>query len=206
MTRRGHTLIELLAVMTATMTLLGVTAGLLHRGLRTQSAARHLLEWDHASLVLARHFRQDVAAATSIDIPEEVVPTAVDSRAPIIRLQLPEAGEVTYRVGFKALLRHQEFRSAAGPRHEAYRMPAEMVWQVRQQGQLVQLSGQREGSPQARPHDVEIVAALAVRGNSHPGPFSIWATPENAERFRSCWSPLPAAADLSHGLLAEADE
>ena len=28
------------------------------------------------------------------------------------------------------------------------------------------------------------------------------ATPENAEDFRGCWSPLPAAADFVHGLLA----
>jgi hypothetical protein len=34
---------------------------------------------------------------------------------------------------------------------------------------------------------------LAVRGKSLPWPFSTWATPENAEGFRGCRSPHPAA-------------
>ena len=44
---------------------------------------------------------------------------------------------------------------------------------------------------------------LAVRGKSHPWPFSTWATPENAAGFRGCQSPHPAAADYSHSLLGE---
>ena len=43
---------------------------------------------------------------------------------------------------------------------------------------------------------------LAVRGKSLPWPFSTWATPENAEGFRGCQSPHPAAADFFHSLLA----
>ena len=38
-------------------------------------------------------------------------------------------------------------------------------------------------------------ACLSVRGKSHPWPFSTWATPENAEGFRGCRLPHPAAAD-----------
>ena len=43
---------------------------------------------------------------------------------------------------------------------------------------------------------------LAVRGKSHPWPFSTLATPENAEGFRGCRSPHPAAAEYFHSLLA----
>ena len=52
------------------------------------------------------------------------------------------------------------------------------------------------GSPDAA------AGQLAVRGKSHPWPFSTWATPENAEGFRGCQSPHPAAADFFHSLLA----
>ncbi|MBL6831489.1 MAG: sulfatase-like hydrolase/transferase, partial [Pirellulales bacterium] len=45
---------------------------------------------------------------------------------------------------------------------------------------------------------------LTVRGKSHPWPFSNWATPENAEGFRVCRAPLPAAADYFHSLLTTA--
>lgn len=42
---------------------------------------------------------------------------------------------------------------------------------------------------------------LAARGESPPWPFPTWATPENAEGFRDCRSPHPAAADYFHNLL-----
>ena len=40
-----------------------------------------------------------------------------------------------------------------------------------------------------------------VRGKSLPWPFSTWPNPENAEGFRGCRSPHPAAADYFHSLL-----
>jgi len=42
---------------------------------------------------------------------------------------------------------------------------------------------------------------LTVRGKSHPWPFPTRATPKNAEGFRGCQAPHPAAADLIHSLL-----
>lgn len=158
MSRRGHTLIELLAVMTASMTLLGTTAGLLHRALRTQSSTRHQLELEHAALRLARQIRRDVAAATEVSIPEEAIPTAVAPPSALIRLHLPEEGEVTYRVGSKAVHRYQDQIGSAGPLHEAYRMPAGMAWRADLQGPLLRLSGRREATPGNRPHDIEIAA------------------------------------------------
>ena len=35
-----------------------------------------------------------------------------------------------------------------------------------------------------------------VRGTSHPGPFSTWTTPENAEGSLARWSPHAAATDV----------
>ena len=46
---------------------------------------------------------------------------------------------------------------------------------------------------------------LAVRGKSHPWPFPTRATPENAEGFRGCQAPHPAAAGFIHSLLAPQD-
>jgi len=43
---------------------------------------------------------------------------------------------------------------------------------------------------------------LAACGKSRPWPFSTRAIPENAEGFRGCRSPLPAAADFIQSLLA----
>jgi hypothetical protein len=42
---------------------------------------------------------------------------------------------------------------------------------------------------------------LAVRGKSHPWPFSTWATPQKAEVFGGHQSPHPAAAGFFHSLL-----
>jgi TRAP-type mannitol/chloroaromatic compound transport system substrate-binding protein len=42
---------------------------------------------------------------------------------------------------------------------------------------------------------------LAVREKSHPWPFPTRATPENAEVFRGCQAPHPAAAHFIHSLL-----
>ena len=160
MKQRGHTLIELLAVMTASMTLLGVAAGLLHRALRTQASTRHLLELEHSGLLLARQFRSDVAAATDIRITTDSPKAAADIRTPLIRLQLPVAGEVVYQAGIKALHRYQDRRSPDAPLHEAYRMPAGMAWQVEQAGALIHLNGRHAATTQARPHDIDILAAL----------------------------------------------
>ena len=44
-------------------------------------------------------------------------------------------------------------------------------------------------------------SGLAVRGKSRPWSFSTRATPENAEGFRGCRSPHPAAADFIHSQL-----
>ena len=161
MKQRGHTLIELLAVMTASMTLLGVAAGLLHRALRTQASTRHLLELEHSGLLLARQFRSDVAAATDIRITTDSAQAAdVDTTTPLIRLQLPVAGEVVYQAGIKALHRYQDQRSSDAPLHEAYRMPAGMAWRAEQAGPLIRLNGRHAATTHARPHDIDILAAL----------------------------------------------
>ena len=44
-------------------------------------------------------------------------------------------------------------------------------------------------------------SSLTVHGKSHPWPFSTWATPENAEGFRGCRSPHPAAGNFFPSLL-----
>ena len=153
MTRRGHSLIELLAVMTASMTLLGITVGLLHRALQMQSATRYKLEIERSSLALARQFRADVETAEAI-FTERGGRDAPD----LIRLQIPGAGEVAYRAGPAALHRYQSHSSPIGPRHEAYRMPSEMVWAATRQGQLIQLTGHRQPRPDSRGHDIEVLA------------------------------------------------
>lgn len=50
---------------------------------------------------------------------------------------------------------------------------------------------------------VRPVPTLAVHGKSPPWPFSTWATLENAQGFRGCRSPHPAATDYFHNLLGQ---
>lgn len=160
MKRRGHSLLELLAVMTAAMTLLATAASLLHQSLHQQSRTRQQLEFQQSALVLARQFRHDLARATTVSLgPITEAVTAADA-PPLIRLSLPRDGEIIYRVGLTSLQRHEEGAGAIGPRHEAYRMPRVMTWQAEWQGRLVRLVGRRVATSDSPRHEVEVLAGL----------------------------------------------
>ena len=154
MNRRGASLVELLAVITATSVVLTIGAGLIHRALGLQAASRHHLEHDRTALALGRRFRADVHAARALD------GTAAGQR--LLRITTARGEAIDY-LATPAGLRRLATADGSRATREDYRLGAGTVWRVEAEGALVRLTatGTATGAP---PCEVEIVAHAAGLG------------------------------------------
>jgi len=152
MKRRGVSLVELLAVISATSVVLAVGSGLLHRALSLQSATRLHLEHDRTALALGRQFRDDVHAAVEADV------AAGPGR--VVRVGRSDGVTVEYAATCGGLRRR-----ARGPDGgvivEDYRFPAGTVWTAVIDGPVLLLSGSG-AAPGGPVCDVELVGRLAA--------------------------------------------
>ncbi|MBU6277444.1 MAG: hypothetical protein KGQ61_12480 [Planctomycetes bacterium] len=153
MKRRGASLVELLAVITATSVILATGSGLIHRALSLQSASRHHLEHDRTALALGRRFRADVHDAVRVDA------APVGDR--LLRVFTARDGTIDYVVT-PAGLRRVGTGPGAGVR-EDYRLPAGTVWRIEREGALVRLSATTT-AVNAPACDVEILARATGLG------------------------------------------
>lgn len=156
MKRPAYSLVELLVVLTASISGLGIATGLMHRGLSLQSQARSLCDEERTALRLARQFRTDIHLARAIRIPSRPDESTQES---LIEIELATQGRVTYGVHDQAVVR-QASSSAPGPRVEAYRCPAGTTWWVEQSGGTVSLAGSTAPTPRRRPYDIRVIACV----------------------------------------------
>lgn len=91
-THRGASLVELLVVMSACSVILSMSAGLVHRAMRTHSQTRSVFEVERSALRLSGQFRRDVHRATSAITDDASLGEHV-----FVRLQLPGDQIVEYR-------------------------------------------------------------------------------------------------------------
>jgi len=156
MKRRGISLVELLAVMTATVVVTGIATGLLHRSLERQSASRRVLERERAIFAASRQVRADVRRATSVERP--------DGGEALLLLVLAEHARVAWRATDEGLERVQVDASGRR-RREDYRLAepgASPVWQIRVADGLLTLSAvPRQAGPTR--------TGEAAAGDSAPG-------------------------------------
>jgi len=105
---RGFTLIELLATMAVASVLLTLSAGIIHRTMRFQSAAREELDAQRTAAQLAQQFRADGHQAKGLRVTDQ------DGRPPSVVFSLPsERGhDVTYTVTDQTMLREQRLDDA----------------------------------------------------------------------------------------------
>lgn len=148
MNRRGASLVELLAVITATSVVLAVGTGLIHRALGLQSASRHHLEHDRTALVLGRRFRADAHDAVRLD--------GEPAGDRLLRIETARGESIDYfatPVGLRRLGTH----AGGTATREDYRLPVGTVWRIERDGPLLRLTatGMAAGAPAC---DVEIVA------------------------------------------------
>lgn len=174
--RRGASLAELLAVMTAMGVVMSASAGLVHTGMRLQSASRQELERDRTAMRLARQFRDDVRQALSATSVEAMRRDDRQSgvSAIVLQLVLPADTTVEYHSGPKGLSR---LRTAGGrTAHEDFVFESPLQWTAAEIGQCLVLTGRPSEKAAADPHgprplEVEVVAATTPAGFAAPEPL-----------------------------------
>jgi hypothetical protein len=99
-TRRATSLIELLVVMSACTIILTMSAGLVHRAMHAQTAARAFFDGERSALRLSAQFRADVHQTTTATIEDSSHGDGV-----FLRLRLTDDEAVEYRQNESVVLR-----------------------------------------------------------------------------------------------------
>jgi prepilin-type N-terminal cleavage/methylation domain-containing protein len=154
--RRGMSLLELLAAMTAASVVTATAAGLVHRSFAFESRSRQVLGDEQTALRLARQFRADVHAARAVQ-PE---PAAAAGHVLVV-LDGP-AGRITYRPTGTGLERVVGPADGAVAR-ENYRFSRPVRWMADRNAGLVSLRGRAEGEATRLPRLVIDVTAAVSR-------------------------------------------
>ena len=150
--RRGASLFELMAAMSAATVVIATAAALVHRTFTIESRSRAVVADERAALRLARQFRADVHEATSISCPGS------DADAPLIEITGIE-GRVVYRTTGSGLVRLATSGTAEAAR-ESFSFSRPVTWHAAADGGLVTLSGTAAADVTPRPRlGLEIVAA-----------------------------------------------
>lgn len=176
--RRGTSLIEVLAVLTAMSVAMSVAAGLLHRGMRMQSDSRQYLERDRTALRLARQIREDASRATQVvcggDMAESGEGDQLDSKT-ILRVARDDGSMVVYRTrrnGLVRLLTAADGRSS----REDYPLAGRLLWSVAREQSVLTLDATPlagAGETQGVPLELQVVAGigtLLTNTSSEQGP------------------------------------
>lgn len=101
--RRGISLIELLAVLSGCSVALGLTASLLHQTMRAQSHTRDFFDVERNAQRLARQFRSDVHAAAADSIDDIDAEGASDGE--LLRLRLHDGQTISYQRAAEKIIR-----------------------------------------------------------------------------------------------------
>lgn len=151
--RRGASLVELLASMTAASVVMAAAVGLVHRSYEFESRSRRALADERTALRLARHFRVDVHAARAARC------AAAAGREWIVVLEGPGA-TITYAATATGLERIVT-PSEGPPSREVFAFSRDAVWAAHEAGGLVSLAGTSVQDVTRRPRLVlEVAAAL----------------------------------------------
>jgi Tfp pilus assembly protein PilV len=154
--RRGISLLELMAAMTAASVVTATAAGLVHRSFTFESRSRQVLGDERTALTLARQFRADVHATRTV--PSE--PAAAAGQV-LVRLDGP-AGRVSYRPTGTGLERVVVLADGAVAR-EVYRFSRPVRWTADRGAGLVSLRGRAAGEATRLPRLVIDVTAAVSR-------------------------------------------
>lgn len=99
---RGYALIEMLAVIAITSTIMGIVGVVSHTLLRSERSSRTELVEEMAYLRLSRDFRRDVHNAIKV----EEIPEKTDAKTPVgVRLEPSDGPLVEYRTEGNAVIR-----------------------------------------------------------------------------------------------------
>ena len=110
--RRGVSLVELLAAMTAASVVMATSLGLVHRSFSFESRSRGILADERTALRLARQFRADVHEAVTATGGPDDVPGGV-----LVAIGCP-ASRITYRRQAAGLVRLTELTTGAATREQ----------------------------------------------------------------------------------------
>lgn len=152
--RRGISLIELLAAMTAASVVMATAVGLVHRSFSLESRSRQVLGDERTAVRLARQFRADVHAAVGVRC-------AAGQAADTVIVVIDAADEsVTYRHTATGLARFAEQATGEVGREE-FRFSRPVAWTADSQERLVSLRGIAAGGSTRLPRLlVDVVAAV----------------------------------------------
>jgi hypothetical protein len=165
--RRGASLFELMAAMSAASVVIATSAALVHRTFTIESRSRAVVADERAALRLARQFRADVHEATSITCPGS------DADAPLIEITGIE-GRVVYRTAGSGLVRVVTSGTAEVAR-ESFPISRPVAWHATHDGRLVTLSGSAAADATPRPRLALEIAAAA--GSNALGPAATGGAP-----------------------------
>lgn len=160
--RGAASLGELLAVMTGLGVAMAVATGLVHTGMRQQSASRLEFERDRTAMRLARDVRDDVRAAVAVTIGE--ADANVEPGQQLLQLTLTDGDLVRYLVTEQGLTRNLV---VPGRRvHEDYVFSVPMQWSASFENGCVRIHGvtpppsvQGDVKPTAAPLEIHLEAA-----------------------------------------------
>jgi prepilin-type N-terminal cleavage/methylation domain-containing protein len=160
--RRGMSLVELLAAMTAASVVIATSAVLVHRSFTFEARSRQVLADERAALTLARQFRADVHAAPAVQSEP-----GLEAKQPLVAFDGP-AGRVTYQAVGSRLVRLVEPLAGAVGR-EDYVFSRPLAWAVEVEGGLVTLRGAATSEAVRQPRfAVEVVATCQAPPGAVP--------------------------------------
>ena len=158
--RRGISLIELLAAMTAASVVMATAVGLVHRSFSLESRSRQVLGDERTAVRLARQFRADVHAAVGVRCAAGQAADGV-----IVVIDAAD-GYVTYRHTATGLGRVAEQATGEVAREE-FRFSRPVTWTADCQERLVSLRGIAAGGSTRLPRllvDVMVAVPRSARG------------------------------------------
>jgi type II secretory pathway pseudopilin PulG len=151
--RRGISLLELLAAMTAATVVMGTAMSLVHTSYRFESRSRIARADEQTALRLARQFRTDVHEAGSATLQRD---GAAD--APLVVFTGPN-GRTAYRPLARGLVRTVEPTSGT-PGREEFLLSRPVAWTVNAEGFLVSLSGSSTDDGRRPQLAIDVAAAV----------------------------------------------
>lgn len=161
--RRGASLFELMAAMSAATVVIATAAALVHRTFTLESRSRAVVADERAALRLARQFRTDIHEAAAVSFP------CSDTDAPLVAITGAEGG-VVYRATDSGLVRLATSGTAEAAR-ESFSFSRPVTWHAATDGGLVTLSGSVAADVTPRPRlGLEIVAAAGPNAATPPAP------------------------------------
>ncbi len=111
--RRAFTLVEMMVILSAGAVVLTTSAALIHRVMRTQTAAWSFFDVERSALRLSDYFRRDVHRASIADIEIASVDDGM-----FLQLQFPDGQTVEYRQADGIVLRTLSQQESAVSREE----------------------------------------------------------------------------------------